>query len=598
MKGMKPIYVDTPTIPIMKNHQMATVKCPLAYLLMSSLLPACLAAADEAPTLSQHLIDLSGHRAGICSMPQCGDGKLAVELAQNSRLLVHAMSEKPAEVAAARKAADDAGLLNRTVYVEEGGVSKNPLADWCADLLVISDASDANLDQIAQKDVGRVLSPYRGVVIVGRAKALETGLTRAKLEDWLKGLDVPGGRIVADAFGLWAVATMPPLTGGDDWTHYAHGPDQNRFSKDDALEWPYLIQWTAKPYYDGKFDIAVAAGGRLFRANATLAVGGTTTDGITVRSAYSGSVLWQRKTADDFGTFSSLIVATAEVVYLKDGNGVLSATGQMAWYHGKLWLHVGDCGVFIVDPVTGKASPAIDFDKLDNRKGSSHAHMRSATWGKMRGKDIGILPGGWVVLGGKQFYLPTKFPGQPRNTSGFLRAGPNAVPLDANGYPDLVVLPQTHESDAIPVWDARETLLFGTRSQAPVLCNGLEDILSAEVASHPFDAAIAAKDYWNSGVLHSTDSELPASRQRPVLPEALKRSRFLTPLLAGNAVVFLSGGGNNWHVVAVSRTDSTMLWDVSTPAQPVFGGLSMTCGGDVLVPLYAVNPFLIAKNKK
>ena len=54
-----------------------------------------------------------------------------------------------------------------------------------------------------------------------------------------------------------------------------------------------------------------------------LAVGGTKTDGITARSAYNGHVLWKRKTADDFGTFGSLIVATPDVVYVKDGNGVL-----------------------------------------------------------------------------------------------------------------------------------------------------------------------------------------------------------------------------------------------------------------------------------
>ncbi len=257
-------------------------------------------------------------------MPRCGDGKLAVEMARNSKLLVYALSEKPAEVAAARKAADDAGLFNRSVYVEEGGVAGNPLADWCADLLLIDDASDADLEQIVQKEVRRVLSPYRGVAVVGRAKALGAGLTRRRLEAWLKGLDVPGGKIVADDSGLWAVATMPPLAGGDDWTHYAHGPDQNRYSRDDVLKCPYLIQWTAKPYYDGKFDIVVAAGGRLFRANVSLAVDNNKpSDGIIAQSAYNGNVLWKRKLADDFGTFGSLIVATPEVVYLKDGSGIL-----------------------------------------------------------------------------------------------------------------------------------------------------------------------------------------------------------------------------------------------------------------------------------
>ena len=140
-------------------------------------------------------------------------------------------------------------------------------------------------DRIAQKEVRRVLSPYRGVAVVGRAKTRGAGLTRARLETWLAGLGVPGGKIVADECGLWAVAMMPPLAGGDDWTHYAHGPDQNRFSTDEVLKWPYLMQWAAKPYYDGKFDVAVAAGGRLFRANVTLAVDNTKTDGIIARSA-------------------------------------------------------------------------------------------------------------------------------------------------------------------------------------------------------------------------------------------------------------------------------------------------------------------------
>jgi outer membrane protein assembly factor BamB len=1071
-------------------------------------------------------------------MPRCGDGKLSVEMAKNSKLLVYALTDNPAGLATARKAADEAGLLGRTVYVEEGGVSKNPLADWSADLLVIDDASDADLDQIAQKEVRRVLSPYRGVAIVGRAKTLGAGLTRARLEAWLTGLAVSGGKIVEDDFGLWTVVTMPPLAGGDDWSHYAHGPDQNRFSRDESLKWPYLIQWTAKPYYDGKFDIAVAAGGRLFRANVTLAVDNTKTDGIIARSAYNGNVLWKRKTADDFGTFGSLIVATPEVVYVKDGNRVLcldaetgverrrfslsvdpqiecrwlmlhrgvlvtvlgqrpnvkslrglpnvltdgngdtkdwgntphnfgihqnwfqeydrgtelvaidvgsgkelwrlavngidpaktaitadrvffyadrsyascldlktgktiwkteapmarkplgtgwsftfmitqrvgaltspdvyminsykdghyqafaakngsilwgaghgrteqkeqdesrlgkleypimvdgkimdrdgiirdplngkptgeklptsyggcgswcmsthgvhgmmgtvydrdakarivapsnymkaaclsgviaadgtlfsghgncsgcmewvghlafcsagdfsvrdatpttdrllrgkalektgaqsspldwttyranssrsgsstaavpditrviwtwaphpafdykteastglepqstqaicvgdrvvfgtavgilrclhrktgeelwsyptagriisaptfwegkvyagsgdgrvyclnaedgslvwryrvapverrimvfghlmsswpinanvlvqpstdagqtggvvyasagligpcggsllcaldarsgkplwetrfadasetlpSATGQMAWYKGRLWLHVGDSGILIVDPVTGKAAQAVDFDKLDNRKSMSKAHMRFSTYAPSRGQDIGVLPGGWAVLGGKQFYLPADLLGQPRGTCEFLRAGPDAVPLDAHGYPDVVVLPKAHESDAIPVWDARETLLLGTRNQPPVLCSGLGDLLAAEVAAQPFDAAVAAKGYWNDGLRNTIKSELPPSKQRPVLPEQLKRSRFLTPLLARNAVIFVSGDPGNWHIVAVRRTDAALLWDARMPTQPVVGGLSMTRGGDVLAPL-------------
>ena len=47
----------------------------------------------------------------------------------------------------------------------------------------------------------------------------------------------------------------------------------------------------------------------------------------------------------------------------------------------------------------------------------------------------------------------------------------------------------------------------------------------------------------------------------------------------------MSGRTSDFHVVAVNRTDRFLLWDVKLPAQPVFGGLSLTRAGDVLVPL-------------
>ncbi len=300
----------------------------LNYLLCVSLLFAGAAIAVGATSLSQHLVALSKHSAGICSMPRCGDGQLVMQIAHDSNLLVHALSVKSEEVADTQQAADKAGLLGRSVYIEQGDLAHNPLADWCADVLFITDASDKELSKIPQQQVCRVLAPYRGVAIVGRAKQMGGGLSRFKLDNWLKGMNVPDGKIVEDDFGLWAVATMPALKGGDDWSHYAHGADQNRYSMDEALKWPYLMQWTAKPYYDGKFDIAVAAGGRLFRANVTLSIGGTMTNELTARSAYNGCVLWTRKLDGDFGTFGSLIVSTPDVVYLKDGNGVLCLDGE------------------------------------------------------------------------------------------------------------------------------------------------------------------------------------------------------------------------------------------------------------------------------
>jgi hypothetical protein len=105
----------------------------------------------------------------------------------------------------------------------------------------------------------------------------------------------------------------------------------------------------------------------------------------------------------------------------------------------------------------------------------------------------------------------------------------------------------------------------------PFYCRNPGEALAAYVTAHPY-----------SGLRRAIDAGLSG---RPALPDGLLRRRFLTPLMAGNAVVFFSGDSGNWHIVAVGRSDAALLWDVRLPAQPVFGGLSMTRAGDVLAPL-------------
>ena len=79
-------------------------------LLLGALLPVTTSGADEAKVASSILsrVTLAG---GICSVPACGDGALAIEIATQSKLLVHATDPDPGNVAAARTRAEEAGLL-------------------------------------------------------------------------------------------------------------------------------------------------------------------------------------------------------------------------------------------------------------------------------------------------------------------------------------------------------------------------------------------------------------------------------------------------------------------------------------------------------
>jgi len=196
---------------------------------------ACGFAIADETAVATHILEMSNRKAGICSMPRIGDGKLAVAIARNSKLIVHALSDDAGQLAAARALADEAGIMGRTLYIEQGVTGKIPLADRYADLVVVVDTADADLAALPAKEIRRICAAYRGVAIIGRAKDLGPGLTKAKLADWAKGLDVLDVKIVEDEMGLWAVARMPPLQGGDEWTHFWHDAGNNPVSTDTAF---------------------------------------------------------------------------------------------------------------------------------------------------------------------------------------------------------------------------------------------------------------------------------------------------------------------------------------------------------------------------
>ena len=112
----------------------------------------------------------------------------AFVLAANERWVVHVLLPEKKQVADVRQKAEKAGVLGRTLYVEQGAADRLPHADHLVDLVIASEATP-------EAEVLRVLAPVRGRAIVG-------------------------GRAL----------TKPSLPGADDWTHRLHGPDNNPVS--------------------------------------------------------------------------------------------------------------------------------------------------------------------------------------------------------------------------------------------------------------------------------------------------------------------------------------------------------------------------------
>lgn len=295
-----------------------------------ALLPTGTKAAEvPADLLAKMVLDKAGVRATVCEMPQIGDGTLAAALARAGVAQVHGLAADAPAAEAARKPAIADGVMGSQVIIETGNGNALPLGDWVADLYLITDATDASLKTLSAVEAGRILSPYRGVALVGNSAGSKAGLTKVALEAWGKGC---GGTavITEDASGLWAVVKMPPLKSGDDWSHFYHGPDGNPLSQDTAFVGnAYQMQWHDTPMQGARNYTVVASAGRMFVASCSLYDVSHNTlrpqhpYELTARSIYNAKVLWRRPISAQFGEMGSLLVATADRLYAKEGSDVV-----------------------------------------------------------------------------------------------------------------------------------------------------------------------------------------------------------------------------------------------------------------------------------
>ena len=324
------------------NPPKPSPKCLAASMLLLLCATVALATDNPVDALAGTVLEKSGIRVGICEMPQAGDGALAAALALQGVAQVHALAPDVKAAEAARKPARSSGVMGSQVIIETGRADGLPLGDWVADLYLVADATDAALNSLSASEAGRVLSPYRGVALVGNSAGTKAGLTKAALVEWANGT---GGTatITEDASGLWAVVKMPPLKGGDDWSHYWHGPDGNPISMDTAFSGTtYQMQWHDMPMQGDRNYTMVVSAGRMFLASCSLyfenhhLLRPQHPYELTARSLFNAKVLWRRPISARFGEMNSLLVATPDRLYAKEGPDVLVLNPETGLETGRI----------------------------------------------------------------------------------------------------------------------------------------------------------------------------------------------------------------------------------------------------------------------
>ncbi len=265
------------------------IRLGLVFLLLAAVTPRCLGREKV-----DQLLEKIGVTRGICVVLGDSDCKRAIQLAEGSDLLVYLQLPDRLLVAQARQKAEAAGLDATRLQIDQGDLSQLHLADNVADALILADDS---LD-VPESEVLRVLRPG------GRALLGERELVK------------------------------PFPEGTDDWTHPYHGPDNNPVSQDRLIRAPYLTQFLADPRYGPAPQVAVSAGGRVFKAFGHVAWHEreeSMLNSLVAFNAFNGTMLWKQPLPEGLMVHRNTIIATPEVLYVGDDKScklIDTATGE------------------------------------------------------------------------------------------------------------------------------------------------------------------------------------------------------------------------------------------------------------------------------
>jgi outer membrane protein assembly factor BamB len=229
-------------------------------------------ADGDAKATARKILDAGGVRGGLVVHLGCGDGKVTAALRTNEKYIVHGLDASEANVAAARRNIQAAGLYGPVSIAHLAG-TRLPYADNMVNLLVVQD-----MGKVTPSEVMRVLCP--------------------------------GGSTCTGKGDKWVKSVKPRPKQMDEWTHWLHGADGNAVSHDSLVGPPRQMQWTARPLWSRHHNLMVSlsamvsSGGRVFTIvdEAPPAMTGDSPDKwvLIARDAFNGMPLW-RKNITDWG---------------------------------------------------------------------------------------------------------------------------------------------------------------------------------------------------------------------------------------------------------------------------------------------------------
>ena len=256
-------------------------------------------------TAAEEIVKDSQIKKGYCLVLDCGEGRLAEELARRTELKIVGIEKDAKKLAAARHRLRSDGLLGSRVVVVPWELSSLP--SYFANLIVSDGMLLSGKTAASKEQIDRILRPYGGVYLSGVREASSDEISWDKF--------VRGG-----------------LEGAGNWTHQYSNAQNTACSDDREVRGPLGVLWFGEPGPEGmverhaKAASPVSMNGRLFIQGEEV---------IMAYDAYNGTFLWERKIPGAFRVR----------VDVDSGNLALSEDGLYAAAYDKCYK---------LDPATGE----------------------------------------------------------------------------------------------------------------------------------------------------------------------------------------------------------------------------------------------------
>jgi len=260
---------------------MKSKRCFLINLSLVLLVGAVVAPSTTARENAERLLKKLGARDGICVVLGDTSCELAIEMARKSDLLVYVQLPNSQDVDRARRKVEAAGLNATRLQIDQGDLSHLHLANNVADTLI----AVGGASKLSEAEALRVLRP-QGRALLGQRELVK-----------------------------------PVPDGMDDWSHPYHGPDNNPLSQDRLVRAPYMTQFLADPRYGPAPQLAVAAGGRVFKAFGHVAWHKreeTFLNTLVAFNGFNGTMLWRQPLPEGLMIHRNTMIATPDTLFLGD----------------------------------------------------------------------------------------------------------------------------------------------------------------------------------------------------------------------------------------------------------------------------------------